>query len=233
MCSPSTRSRPPSSAPARSASTPRPRGWRPIPAPIPRPVPRPRPETSPSRKRPRRASDMSKVNRVSQLLAASSLIGLASLAGGCSSLDRIKNIGEQPALAAIENPTTKPGYQPVHMPMPEPTPAVYNENSLWRSGSREFFKDQRAHQVGDILTVTVNITDNAKTANETQRSRSNSEDSGVTDFLGSKTLKNPATALLPGKILTADSTASSDGNGSITRQEAVQTNVAAVVTQVL
>jgi flagellar L-ring protein precursor FlgH len=156
---------------------------------------------------------MSKVNRVPQLLAASSLMVLASLAGGCSSLDRIRSIGEQPALASIENPTTQPGYQPVHMPMPEPTPAIYNENSLWRTGSREFFKDQRAHQVGDILTV---------------RSLSNSEDSGVADFIGSKTIKNPGTAILPGKILTADSTASSDGKGSINRQEAVQTNVAAV-----
>src|SRR5260370_17596878 len=119
------------------------------------------------------------------------------------------------------------------MPRPGPPAAVYNETSLWRSGSREFFKDQRPHQVGDILTVTVNITDTAKTANETQRSRSNSEDSGVTDFLGSKTIKTPATAILPGKILTADSNASSDGKGSINRQEAVQTNVAAVVTQVL
>jgi flagellar L-ring protein precursor FlgH len=79
----------------------------------------------------------------------------------------------------------------------------------------------------------VNITDAAKTANETQRSRSNSEDSGISDFIGSKTIKNPATAILPGKILTADSTASSDGKGSINRQESVQTNVAAVVTQVL
>jgi flagellar L-ring protein FlgH len=176
---------------------------------------------------------MSKVNRVSQLLACSSLIAVALCTGGCSSLDRIRNLGEQPPLAPIENPTEKAGYQPVHMPMPEPTAAVYNENSLWRSGSREFFKDQRAHQVGDILTVIVNITDTAKTANETQRSRSNTEDSGITDFIGSKTIKNPATAILPGKILTADSNASSDGKGSINRQEAVQTNVAAVVTQVL
>jgi flagellar L-ring protein precursor FlgH len=181
----------------------------------------------------RRVTKMCKERRVSQLLAASSLMVLAAAAGGCSSLERIRNIGEQPALAEIENPTTKAGYKPVQMPMPEPTPAIYNENSLWRTGSREFFKDQRAHQVGDILTVTVNITDTAKTANETQRSRSNSEDSGVTDFIGSKTIKNPATAILPGKILTADSSASSDGKGSINRQEAVQTNVAAVVTQVL
>jgi flagellar L-ring protein precursor FlgH len=176
---------------------------------------------------------MSKTNLSSHLLAAGALVVLAASLGGCSSLDRIRNLGEQPTLAAIESPTAKPGYKPVHMPMPEPTTAVYNENSLWRSGSREFFKDQRAHQVGDILTVIVNITDNAKTANETQRSRSNSEDSGVTDFLGSKVIKNPAAAILPGKILTAESTASSDGKGSINRQEAVQTNVAAVVTQVL
>ena len=106
-------------------------------------------------------------------------------------------------------------------------------NSLWRNGSRAFFKDQRAHQIGDILTVKVNITDKANIANETQRSRSNSEDSGVSDFLGSKTIKTPATALLPGRILTADSTASSDGKGSVVRQEALQTNVAGVVTQVL
>jgi flagellar L-ring protein precursor FlgH len=176
---------------------------------------------------------MPKVNRVSQLLAASSVVVLAAFLGGCSSLDRLKNLGEQPPLSAIDNPTTQPGYKPVHMPMPEPQAAIYNENSLWRSGSREFFKDQRAHQVGDILTVTVNITDNAKTANETQRSRSNTEDSGVTDFVGSKTIKNPASAILPGRLLSADSNGSSDGKGSINRQEAVQTNVAAVVTQVL
>jgi flagellar L-ring protein precursor FlgH len=67
--------------------------------------------------------------------------------------------------------------------------------------------------------------------NETQRSRTNTEDSGISDFLGAKT-QNPAAAL-PGRLLTADSTMSNDGKGSINRQEALQTNVAAVVTQVL
>jgi flagellar L-ring protein precursor FlgH len=156
-----------------------------------------------------------------------------SLLSGCAAIDRLKNIGSPPALSAVDNPTAQPGYKPVQMPMPAAQPASYNPNSLWRNGSRAFFKDQRAHQVGDILTVTVNITDKANIANETQRSRTNSEDSGVTDFLGSKTIKNPASAILPGRILTADSTASSDGKGSVVRQEALQTNVAAVVTQVL
>jgi flagellar L-ring protein FlgH len=156
-----------------------------------------------------------------------------SLLSSCAAVDRLKNIGSAPALSAVDNPTAQPGYKPVQMPMPAAQPASYNPNSLWRSGSRAFFKDQRAHQVGDILTVKVNITDKANIANETQRSRANTEDSGVTDFLGSKTIKTPATAILPGRILTADSTASSDGKGSVNRQEALLTNVAGVVTQVL
>ena len=158
---------------------------------------------------------------------------LASCAlGGCSSIDRLSQIGEQPKLSAIDNPTTQPGYKPVQLPMPKPEVASYNPNSLWRNGSRAFFKDQRAHQIGDLLTVTVNITDKANLSNETQRSRTNSEDSGITDFIGSKTITQ-ANKILPGRILTADSTASSDGKGSVNRTEALQTNVAAVVTQVL
>jgi flagellar L-ring protein precursor FlgH len=161
------------------------------------------------------------------------MIVLAAFASGCSSIDRLKSIGEQPALTSIENPTAQPGYKPVQMPMPKPQPASYSPNSLWRNGSRAFFKDQRAAQVGDILTVTVNITDKAAIANETQRSRENKEDSGITDFAGSKLLSGNAAKVLPGRVLTADSSASSDGKGSVNRQEALQTNVAAVVTQVL
>ena len=40
-------------------------------------------------------------------------------------------------------------------------------------------------------------------------------------------------AALPTRIFTADSTSSVDGKGSVDRQEALQTNVAGVVTQVL
>ncbi|KRQ13573.1 flagellar basal body L-ring protein FlgH [Bradyrhizobium sp. DASA03076] len=165
-------------------------------------------------------------------IAISALLLTASALGGCSSIDRLSQIGEQPKLSAIDNPTTQPGYKPVQMPMPKPEVASYNPNSLWRNGSRAFFKDQRAHQVGDLLTVTVNITDKANIENDTQRSRSNKEDSGITDFIGAKTITQ-ANKILPGRILTADSTASSEGKGSVDRKEALQTNVAAVVTQVL
>ena len=165
---------------------------------------------------------------VSVVLAAISTALLSS----CSTLDRLANIGEQPPLSAIDNPTSQPGYKPVQMPMPTPQPASYSPNSLWRNGSRAFFKDQRAHQVGDILTVKVKFTDKATLENDTTRSRKNSEDSGVENFFGKQKLPVLNSAL-PTKLFTADSTASSEGKGSIDRKEELSTNVAGVVTQVL
>lgn len=177
-------------------------------------------------------SSFSSASRLRRIAISALLLATCALASGCSSIDRLSQIGEQPKLSAIDNPTTQPGYKPVQMPMPKPEVASYNPNSLWRNGSRAFFKDQRATHVGDLLTVTVNITDKANIENDTQRSRTNKEDSGITDFIGAKTITQ-ASKILPGRILTADSTASSEGKGSVDRKEALQTNVAAVVTQVL
>jgi flagellar L-ring protein FlgH len=171
----------------------------------------------------------SSINRIA---LTGTLLTIVSVAGGCSSIDRLSQIGEQPKLSAIENPTAQPGYKPVQMPMPKPEAVSYNANSLWRNGSRSFFKDQRAHQIGDLLTVTVNITDQANFANETQRSRTSTEDSGITAFLGSNLLTGKTTAL-PGRLLTDDATNAYDGKGSIQRQESLTTNIAAVVTQLL
>ena len=171
-------------------------------------------------------------HRLPRHLALAAALTLAGFAGGCSSLDRIKNIGEQPPLSSIDNPTTAAGYKPVQMPMPAALPATYNPNSLWRNGSRAFFKDQRAHQIGDILTVQVNITDKAIIANETQRSRAMKDDSGVDNFFGKQKLPI-LNAALPTRIFTSDSNTTLDGKGSVNRSEALLTNVAAVVTQVL
>ena len=167
------------------------------------------------------------------LLTTTALVAVAGVAGGCSAIDRLKNIGEQPKLSAIENPTAQPGYKPVQMPMPTPQPAVYNPNSLWRNGSRAFFKDQRAHQIGDILTVKVHVNDTAQFANETQRTRTTTEDSAITNFIGANTIANPAKAVLPGTLLQTNGDSQTDGKGTINRQEELQTNVAAVVTQAL
>src|ERR1700676_1389024 len=170
---------------------------------------------------------------IKRTILTGALLALGTIASSCSSIDRLSQLGEKPKLTEIENPTAQPGYKPVQMPMPKPEVASYNANSLWRNGSRAFFRDQRAARIGDLLTVTVNITDKANIANETQRSRTSKEDSGIADFAGSKLLTGNAAKVLPGRLLTTDSAASTDGKGSVQRQEALQTNVAAVVTQVL
>ena len=168
----------------------------------------------------------------SRLLSTAAAALAASALGSCAYLDRLATVGEGPKLAAVDNPTAAKGYKPVNMPMPEPMPASYNPNSLWRNGSRAFFKDQRAHQVGDILTVKVNITDKANFDNETKRSRDAKDDSGIANLFGMT--KVPLTKTpIPGRLLTADSTTSTDGKGSVNRTEALKTNVAAVVTQLL
>src|SRR5581483_9611098 len=141
------------------------------------------------------------VSKFKRIALAGSMLTVVSITSGCSGIDRLSQIGEEPRLSAIENPTTQPGYKPVQMPMPKPEVVSYNPNSLWRNGSRAFFKDQRAHQVGDILTVTFNINDQANWANQTQRQRLATEDSGVTAFLGSAVLGLNAQKALTGRML--------------------------------
>ncbi len=167
--------------------------------------------------------------RIHQL---ATVVLVASLSSGCAYLDRIANVGETPKLSSVDNPTAAKGYKPVNMPMPEPIPASYNPNSLWRNGSRAFFKDQRAHQIGDILTVKVNITDKAAFDNESKRSLDSKQDSNITNLFGMKKVPLTKTAI-PGQLISTDSQSSNDGKGSINRSEALKTNVAAVVTQLL
>ena len=165
-----------------------------------------------------------------------SLLGTAavvSLLSGCAAIDRIKQLGEPTALSPVDNPTTKPGYKPVQMPMPTPQPVTYNANSLWRNGSRAFFNDQRAHQVGDILTVKVNLIDTAQFQDQTQLQRSSTEDTGISNFIGANTIGNAAKAVLPGSILTASGNSQMNGTGTINRNDQLLTNVAAVVMQLL
>jgi flagellar L-ring protein FlgH len=163
-----------------------------------------------------------------------STAAVASLLTGCASLgDRIRQLGEPTALSPIDNPAAKPGYKPVQMPMPTPQPVTYNPNSLWRNGSRAFFNDQRAHQIGDILTVKVNINDTAQFQDQTQLNRTTTEDTEISNFLGASGLNPTVKNFLPGSVLTASGNSQMNGQGTINRNDQLLTNVAAVVTQLL
>jgi flagellar L-ring protein precursor FlgH len=165
------------------------------------------------------------------------LVAGLGLSGCGDTLTRLNQIGEKPPLQTIENPVTQPGYKPVTMPMPTPITHFHQPSSLWEPGTRAFFKDQRASQVGDILTVVVDIADQASLNNSTSRTRANSENLAVPNFLGlEKTLTHlvgPSTSGTPGQVIDATSSSSSAGVGNITRGETVSVRVAAIVTQVL
>lgn len=163
------------------------------------------------------------------------VLSFACALSACGTIDRLADVGKAPALSPIEDPTAQAGYKPVRMPMPTPEPAVYSSNSLWRTGSRAFFKDQRARQVGDLVTVRVKITDQAQLSNQTARSRKNSEKLGAPNVFGLEV--NPGKIFNegtdPSALLNASSDSGSQGTGSVRRSEQLTTTIAAVVTQLL
>jgi len=171
----------------------------------------------------------------SNALRTLTLVGLAVALSGCNALSRIATVGAEPPLTQIENPVNRPDYRPVSMPMPAPQPIERNANSLWRTGARAFFKDQRAATVGDILTVVVDLEDEATINNSTTRARSGTEDASLNAFLGYETSLSRVLpeAINPGNLLDADSSSGSTGTGTISRDESIELRIAAVVTQIL
>jgi flagellar L-ring protein precursor FlgH len=134
--------------------------------------------------------------------------------GNISEIPRTKQTSE--AIAAADVPQLEPAMT----------------GSLWRPGSKTFFRDPRARGVGDLLTVTVNLQEQAEFANETDLSRTTANNASITG-LGSL-----LGHLLPGLLNSAPNitTAGSDstqGQGDIKRQETLVLNLAATVVQVL
>lgn len=164
-----------------------------------------------------------------------SFLALAVGLNACGSVDRVANIGKAPDLAAIEDPRKEDGYRKVSLPMPRPEPVVHHANSLWRPGARAFFKDQRAAQVGDIVTVVVAISDDAQLNNSTTRERSASEDADVTNFLGVEgNLANfLPNSVDPSSLVSLGNTSNHTGNGTVDRAETINVQVAALVVDVL
>ncbi|HKT19213.1 MAG TPA: flagellar basal body L-ring protein FlgH [Stellaceae bacterium] len=161
-------------------------------------------------------------------------LAAASLAG-CNAFSRITQVGEAPPLTTIQDPKTQPGYQPVSLPMPAPIVGERQPNSLWKAGSRAFFKDQRAAQVGDILTVLVSFDDKAQLNNETQTQRTTNEQDTMPHVMG---FENQIQKILPhaadpASLINITGSTNNDGKALINREEKITLEVAALVTQVL
>jgi flagellar L-ring protein FlgH len=166
---------------------------------------------------------------------ATLIVGAALTLGACNTLDRLSKIGQAPELSTIANPNKSSGYKPVSMPMPDPVRVTRQANSLWQEGSRAFFKDQRASDVGDIITVVVALEDEAALDIRTRHDRTKTDDFDVTGLFG---VENLLSGALPGAetgadLLNLNSAMANDGRGRVDRTETVNLRLAAVISQKL
>ncbi len=179
------------------------------------------------------SSDPLAVRRRSQTAPASAIaIALLLTLSGCNGLQRLSEIGRPPALSPTQDPTRTPGWRPVTMPMPAPQPLPVEGESLWRPGSRAFFKDQRAARVGDLVTVVVSMADSANVQNSTTATRSSAEAAGIPNLFGLENVLSHV-PMDPNKLLSISSSNNNTGTGQIQRAETVTVSLAGVVTQVL
>ena len=137
-----------------------------------------------------------------------------------------------PQLAPVVDPAPLTGGMAQTMPMPQNTSyEAAGPNSLWHAGSRNFFNDQRASRVGDILTVNIEIADKAEVSNSSNRSRTGTTAAGVTNFFG---LEHAVGQLFNShfdaqNMVNATGTSTAAGVGAINREEKIHLTVAAVI----
>jgi flagellar L-ring protein FlgH len=168
-----------------------------------------------------------------------SLLAAAGLLSACADVkSSVHDAIRGPTLSPMGHPTVAPATRDVlsiaasaHDAAPMPASA----NSLWRSGARAFFNDQRASRVGDILTVLINIDDSAKTSNATTATRTGANTAGVTNLFGLETLMSKVLpkGFDPAQAINTNSSLAAGGTGGIVRQEQITLTIAAVVTGVL
>ena len=165
-------------------------------------------------------------------------IVVAASISGCVS--RLENVGKAPDMSNIQvNDATMPEAKSISVPMPasviSPDPQRADSASLWNNNNKGFFGDKRASEIGDILTVFIDISDKASLSNKSQRSRTNAENVKTPLLLG---YENKLDAILPNidkedipaeGLVDLGSTSSSAGNGKVDRNEKINLKVAALV----
>ena len=159
-------------------------------------------------------------------------------AAGCA---RLEQVGKEPAFSPIGEASrpAAPGISSTRAMMAaaphEPAPVGEARASLWRSGPASLFGDRRASRRGDILTVIIEINDEANINNSSSRSRSGSEQLGVPALVG---IPQIVDRLLPEGASSANladlaASSASSGQGRVTRNEEITLRVAATVIDVL
>ncbi|MEO1493824.1 MAG: flagellar basal body L-ring protein FlgH [Pseudomonadota bacterium] len=152
---------------------------------------------------------------------------------------QLESIGRPPPMSApgAQAPIIDPPIpQRVALaPAPPPRSTVERTASLWQSGPKSLFGDRRARAVGDILTVLIEIEDEAEITNSTSRARAGDDNVNVSAAYG---LTGIADVILPGGNtlspgVQASGSQTSTGDGQISREEEITLRLAATVQRVL
>lgn len=166
------------------------------------------------------------------------VLALSALVAGC---DRLAGVGQPPAFSPVGDPVrpaagaVSPARAALAVP-PAPQPrARYSRSSLWNAGPASLLGDRRAQSRGDILTVVIEIDEEAEISNSTSRSRTGSENLAVPQLLGipqvlDRRLPEGATSA---QLADLSSSSSSTGDGSVSREEEIALRIAATVVDVL
>ena len=148
---------------------------------------------------------------------------------------RVGHIGKEPDFTPTQQSPERvamiaSGIEPVALPQ-RPS----DQASLWSGGQRSLLGDRRAMKRGDILTVVIEIDEQAEISNSSERSRSGSESLGIPQLFGvpqrvNRTISEGASL---DEAVSIDSSSESRGDGSVRRREELTLRVAATVTDVL
>jgi flagellar L-ring protein precursor FlgH len=151
---------------------------------------------------------------------------------GCARLD---HIGKPPSFTPTMNTTEQLAMLDPGLPLESAGRVPVRVASLWDGGRKSLLGDRRAARRGDILTVVVEIDEEAEISNATSRARNGSENLAIPDLFGLPQRLNrnlPEGASLDPAV-GIDSTSRSGGEGSVKRSEELTLRVAATVMQVL
>ncbi|NSY38759.1 flagellar basal body L-ring protein FlgH [Leisingera sp. ANG59] len=159
------------------------------------------------------------------------LFGLALL-GACGRMD---HLGKAPSFTPANESPEHVAMLYQGLPAQTQTRRTVDGSSLWSGSQQSLLGDRRAIKRGDILTVVIEIDEEAEISNDTQRSRSGSESMNMPQLLG---LPQRLDEKLPDGASSADavelgSSSSSGGKGSVKRSEKLELRVAATVVDVL
>jgi flagellar L-ring protein precursor FlgH len=107
--------------------------------------------------------------------------------------------------------------------------------SLWSGGRQSLLGDRRASKRGDILTVVVEIDDQAQISNSTARSRSSNQNLAIPNFFGipQRIDENLPDGASMANAVGTSASSGHNGDGSVSRNEKLTLRVAATVTQKL